>query len=441
MKKIVVIIALVFGFIANSQNWQGTYQTKFGVLKLVEENGIIYGDYANNGTILAYEVIDKYKTTLNGIYFNGNERGKFQLIRNRYGSSVEYKFIGYYGAADNSTSIADIKVNSQNWIFTIEPKWEWTGTKQPSNQPNDLQTAVWNGKWNTTFGEINLEQIGTKIKGKYSNLGDIDADFDKGTKKLKGTFTNKGKKGYFEFSFEGNTFSGKWGWTSALTGGNWDGTKALKTNKEVANNAATTNSLSTSDQANNSKDEDNNVKSVKQGLRNSTKVTSNKTLKITLLKIIRGNNFTTRLEELYGFVGIEVFRVTNSGSQLVQSFGNKDKYFFNTTEDNAFPGNIFGKYSFSNQPNYVREFTINEADWNNPNVQFEIRLWHHIKGKIYGPNRDYGKYSETYNINTIGVDRNKKIWVGKDYNNGENTDSILDLDFLNSRALFKIEIQ
>lgn len=210
--------------------------------------------------------------------------------------------------------------------------------------------------------------------------------------------------------------------------------------KSSTTTTSTTQTTTSANQRNTNNDVDNNVKSIKQGLRNTYNASTNRTVKVSLLKIIRGNNFTTRLEELYGFVGIEVYKVTNSGSQLLKSFGNKNQYFFNTTENSAFPGSLFGIHSFPNQPNYQREFQISEADWNNPNVHFEIRLWHHIKGKIYGPNRDYSKYSETYNLNTIGVDRNNKIWVGKDYKNGENTDSVLDLDFKNSRALFKIEI-
>ncbi|MEZ4786668.1 MAG: hypothetical protein R2790_02000 [Flavobacterium haoranii] len=379
MKKIALIIALAFSFISNAQNWQGTFQTKFGTLKLVDENGIIYGDYANNGTILAYEVIDRYKTTLNGIYFNGNERGKFQLIRNSYSGNYEDKFIGYYGASDNSTSIADIKANSKNWTFTIEPNWQWTGTKQPSGQPNDLQTAVWNGKWNTTFGEINLEQIGTKIKGKYSNLGDIDADFDKVAKKLKGTFTNKGKKGYFEFNFEGNSFKGKWGWNTSMAEGIWDGTKVVKNNKELSKIVET-------NQSNNSL---------------SKKIS----FKIQAKSIYLNEHGVNPSDvSLYGFVGFELYKVTSNSRVEVLSFGNKSKYLFNTNENQAF---VKGStYVFPNQPTYYREYEISEADWNDNNVQFELKVFHHIKAEKFGPNRDGKYFSEILDLKKIKLNTN-----------------------------------
>ena len=92
---------------------------------------------------------------------------------------------------------------------------------------------------------------------------------------------------------------------------------------------------------------------------------------------------------------------------------------------------MFGSHVFADESQFIREFQISQADWNNPNVRFEVRLWHHIKGKITGTNRDYQKHSSTFNLNTIGVNRDNKIWVGKDYNNGENIDSILDIDFAN----------
>ena len=378
MKKILLIIALAFSLISNAQNWQGTFQTKFGTLKLVEENGMIYGDYANNGTILAYEVIDRYKTTLNGIYFNGNERGKFQLIRNSYSGNYEDKFIGYYGASDNSTCIADIKANSKNWTFTIEPNWQWTGTKQPSGQPNDLQTAVWNGKWNTTFGEINLEQIGTKVKGKYSNLGDIDADFDKVTKKLKGTFTNKGKKGYFEFSFEGNSFKGKWGWNTSMAEGIWNGTKVVNTNKVIVTSTTSTNALTT---------------------QSNTAITK---YTVSAVSILTGES------NIYGFWGFKLFKVTQDGRVQVPNFGNKSSDVYNETENSS---KIIksSSYNFPNSPEFFREFIIPNTDINNPNIKYELEVYVHAKNKVLGTNTNYGYQKQIYRLDNIQFNKNIRI--------------------------------
>lgn len=444
MKNLILTITFLFiGITTFSQSLvDGKYNTTFGSISMTTEfdkefpNGsIVYGDYKENGTITGYYA--DFQKEIKGTFFNGASEGKyiflmpFTLAANQPISKMN-GFWGYNSDNKNSSNSSD----------------QWN-INSKTGQSYDIKnvTNVWSGKWNTTDGAMHLVQVGKNITGRYKGVGTVTATYNPSTRLLKGTFTNNNfnKTGYIEFYFEGNTFKGKWGWTTAMTEGNWDGTKDIKNNKELSKAATTSTSTSqtttSTNQQNTNSDVDNNVRSIKQGLRSNNQVTTSKTIKVSLLKIIRGNNFTTRLEELYGFVGIQVFKVTNSGSQLMKSFGDKDQYFFNTTENNAFPGNLFGIHSFSNQPNYVREFEISEADWNDPNVRFEIRLWHHIKGKIYGPNRDYAKYSETYNLNTIGVDRNNKIWVGKDYQNGENTDSVLDLDFKNSRALFKIEIK
>lgn len=447
MRKLFLAFVLCAIGTANSQSFtDGIFTTTFGNITWTAESGsdypnggIVYGDYKDKGTITGS--FDNNGKEVIGSFHNGAAEGKFI-------------FMSPFGA-DNFFS-SGIKTFAGNWGYNTNnkysqnPEHEWKVTSKTAQKDAIKNvTNVWSGKWNTTDGAMYLLQVGNKITGTYKGVGTVEATYDPSTRLLKGTFTNNSfnKTGYIEFFFEGNTFKGKWGWTTAMTEGNWDGTKHIKNNKEFPKaatpsqtTAATSQNASANDQKNTNKDEDNAIKSIRQGLRSNPNVSSNKTIKVSLLKIIRGSNFNLRLEELYGFAGIEVYKITNSGSTLIKSFGDKDQYFFNTTESNVFPRNLLGIHSFSNQPNYSREFQISATDWNNPNVRFEVRLWHHIKGKIYGPNRDYEKYSETYNLNSIGVDINNKIWVGKDYKNGENTDSIFDLDFLNSRALFKIEV-
>lgn len=443
MKKLQLVIAIAFlflGFNSYSQSIvDGMYNSTFGKVNMTTEfdkefpNGsLIYGDYRENGTISGYYA--DFQKEIKGTFFNGSSEGKyiflmpFTISANQPIKSMN-GFWGYTSDNKNSTNAND--------------KWNITEKTGSSINIKNLNN-VWSGTWNTTDGNMHLVQVNKNITGRYKGIGTVTAVYNPSTRLLKGTFLNQkiNKTGYIEFYFEGNSFKGKWGWTSAMTEGNWDGTKYTKNNKELSKMVTPTPApnQAAENQKNTSKDEDNSVKSIKQGLRSNVKTTANKTLKISVLKIIRGNNSTFRLEELYGFAGIEVTKVTSAKSELLKSFGDKTQYFFQTTESNPFGGNLFGRYSFPNQPNYVREFEISQADWNNPNVRIEIRLWHHIKGKIYGTNRDYQKYSEVYDLRNIGVDRDNKIWVGKDYQNGENKDSIFDLDFLNSRALFKIQV-
>jgi hypothetical protein len=448
LKPITLLLFLLIGLQSFAQSIvDGIYSSTFGNVSMTTEfdkefpNGsIIYGDYRENGTMSGFYA--DFQKEIKGTFFNGSSEGKyifllpFTMSANKPIDAMN-GFWGYTSDNKNSANAND------KWNITAK-----TGT--PINIKN--ATNVWSGTWNTTDGKMHLVQVGKNVTGRYKGLGTITAVYNPSSRLLKGTFLNlnNSKSGNFEFYFEGNSFKGKWGWTAAMTGGNWDGTKEVKTNKELSKRASTTNQTVANtttqnspieNQKNTNSDPDNSIRSIKQGLRSTTNANSNRTLKISLLKIIRGNNTIYRFEELYGFVGVEVFRVTNSQSVLVASFGNKKQYFFDTTENSTFPRTIFGSHVFANEAQFIREFQISQADWNNPNVRFEVRLWHHLKGKIIGTNRNYQKTSSTFNLNTIGVNRDNKIWVGKDYNNGENTDSIFDIDFANSRALFKVEVK
>ncbi len=232
-----------------AQYWNGTYQTNFGPVKLITENGIVYGDYAGNGTILAYEYAPpgSSKTQLHGVFFNGDKIGKFIWKDMSYSNSTAIKVEGYY-AFDAAITLDKVKQAGMYFESTHFPNLsaesKWTGNRTSTANPNDLQSAVWTGKWSTSFGELDLQQIGRTVMGKYSDVGNIDGVYDKKTKTWKGNFSNKGKIGFFEFVIEGNTFKGKWGWNSKLTEGVWSGTKSMKTNAAAeVSSTPTTNAI------------------------------------------------------------------------------------------------------------------------------------------------------------------------------------------------------
>ncbi|WP_422860559.1 hypothetical protein ACOKFD_06900 [Flagellimonas sp. S174] len=82
----------------------------------------------------------------------------------------------------------------------------------------------WTGEWDTNFGKLVLDQKGSRVTGTYRNLGTINGYYSSSTGKLKGTFTNKGNKGSFEFTLTScEAFNGKWGWGTALNKGRWSG--------------------------------------------------------------------------------------------------------------------------------------------------------------------------------------------------------------------------
>lgn len=215
-KKICIIgVFLLLVSFVNAQV-SGTYKTTFGTLKLVceKQNKIIYGDYGDKGTLLANLKTDYWGRIIwVGKFTNNNKQGSFEW---RFEGEKMYGKWGWGDKLDGG---------------------KWNGSLMNKTLPSTIQKAVWSGEWNTTFGTLKLKQIGNKVTGKYRDLGNIKGTWN-GTK-LKGTFTNKGDKGSFEFVFNCNKFTGKWGWGNKLNKGAWSGTKKLKTNDCEARLTAT----------------------------------------------------------------------------------------------------------------------------------------------------------------------------------------------------------
>jgi hypothetical protein len=226
MKKIVLLICFLTAklFFGQVQPY-GTYSTNWGDLKVVCETGfeypgggIFYGDYKQTGTIVGY--FGNNAKEIEGDFHNGADPGKFFFSATPNFIQGPSKFFGNWGYQTNNK-------------YSQKSGEKWDGTKKNNSFPTDLKTNVWSGKWNTNHGYLILQQVGNKVTGKYKTVGDVNATYNPQTQKLAGTFTNGGRTGYLELNFEGNSFKGKWGWTAAMTEGKWDGTKHLKTNKEV----------------------------------------------------------------------------------------------------------------------------------------------------------------------------------------------------------------
>ncbi len=227
MKKIILILILCSLGKANAQSVQpyGTYSTTWGDIRVVTETGfeypgggIFYGDFKDRGTIVGY--FGNNAKEIEGDFHNGADPGKFFFSASPNFNNSPSKFFGNWGYQSNKK-------------FSQKSSDKWDGTKKNNTFPNDLKNNVWSGKWNTNHGYLILQQVGNKVSGKYKDVGNINATYNSSTQKLTGTFTNGGKTGYIEFNFEGNSFNGKWGWSTAMTEGKWEGTKHLKTNKEV----------------------------------------------------------------------------------------------------------------------------------------------------------------------------------------------------------------
>ena len=376
MKKLILIFALVFSFNSNAQSFSdGVYNTNYGTINLTFEQGfeypnggIVYGDYKGIGTITG--------STANV--------GK-EIVGNFHNGAAEGKFIFFSPSGKQHFFDSGITSFNGNWgygtdnKYSTNPDYIWKVTsKAGGNDAVKNVTNVWSGKWNTTQGYIILQQVGNKVTGKYHDVGNIDATYNPSTKKLTGTFTNNGKKGYLEYSFEGNSFKGKWGWTTALSGGNWDGTKHVKNNKVIVTSTTSTNALTT------------------QSNTATTKYI------VSAISILTGES------NIYGFWGFKLFKVTQDGRVQVPNFGNKSSDVYNETENSS---KIIksSSYNFPNSPEFFREFIILNTDINNPNIKYELEVYVHAKNKVLGTNTNYGYQKQIYRLDNIEFNKNIRI--------------------------------
>jgi hypothetical protein len=233
MKKIILILLVFLSVKVFAQSsTDGIYNTTFGTISLTFETGyeypnagIVYGDYKDNGTLTGST--QNNAVELQGNFHNGAAEGKFIFL-----------------CPGNKTSFFDQGITSFNGFwgygtdnkYSDNPNYKWNVLSKISGRETiKNSTNVWSGKWNTTDGNLILQQVGNKVTGTYKGIGTIDAVYSKQTRKLKGKFKNTSTQqtGFFEFIFNGNSFTGKWGWTAAMADGEWNGTKHVKNNKEL----------------------------------------------------------------------------------------------------------------------------------------------------------------------------------------------------------------
>lgn len=250
MKKIILILLVFLSVKVFAQSsTDGIYNTTFGTISLTFETGyeypnacIVYGDYKDNGTLTGST--QNNAVELQGNFHNGAAEGKFIFL-----------------CPGNKTSFFDQGITSFNgfWGYSTDnkysdnPNYKWNVLSKISGRETiKNSTNVWSGKWNTTDGNLILQQVGNKVTGTYKGIGTIDAVYSKQTRKLKGKFKNTSTQqtGFFEFVFNGNSFTGKWGWTAAMADGEWNGTKHVKNNKELPKLSSNTTAPQTSNTAN-----------------------------------------------------------------------------------------------------------------------------------------------------------------------------------------------
>lgn len=275
--RLVTFAALALGTASAAYaNWTGTWDSRHGELRLVQEGDRVYGDYANRGYF-------------EGRVSNGDRRlrGTFQYTS----STAKNGYIEFQRSGDSFTGgwtwAADGPANAAlgNWTGSLKNSarpaitsvtgngnywaafWSkasasvrgWMGTGVPATAPAPQQrvrrpvppqlisragpdygedygqdTEEWNGTFDTNHGEIRLVQIGRRVFGDYAQRGYFEGCTHDGGLTLRGTFqynSPRSKHGFIAFRMEGDGFQGTWTWTgngppSAEARVNWSGARS-----------------------------------------------------------------------------------------------------------------------------------------------------------------------------------------------------------------------
>lgn len=159
---------------------------------------------------------------------------KWFLLKDNQGKWIFGKLTSYDSATGKMELLAlidgDFKTIEQNKA-NISEAWlvdKWAKLSLPNTTLNV------SGKWKTNWGEMILNQSGTKVTGTYThNKGKIEGTLEDniftGTWSESPTYTPPDDAGNVELTFSDNSFKGKWGYGDNLDAGFWTGTRILTT--------------------------------------------------------------------------------------------------------------------------------------------------------------------------------------------------------------------
>lgn len=182
----------------------GVYDTDYGELTISQQGQQIRGSYPDGeikGVVTGYTVEGTWKQT----YSQG--RITFQFRTNLSG------FSGVWGTGEDP------------------PTSPWNGTrkagtlKQAPIAPSVVETALdISGLYDSSYGELSFSQMGNRIEGSYPT-GTIEAVMH--GRIVTGSWIQSGSRGLirFEFSPDGRSFIGYWGYNQDEPTYSWEGTR------------------------------------------------------------------------------------------------------------------------------------------------------------------------------------------------------------------------
>jgi hypothetical protein len=229
MKKTVLAGVLVLiALPAFAENIAGTYKTTEGMMTLRQNGDRVNGKYTNdNGEITG----TLYDSNLDGFWIEDHSDRRCSSSKNgRYywgRISFEFKDDGFSGT----------------WGYCNDaPSRAWSGTRSGGSSfaadkfsSDDAAESV-QGSWGSSEGDIAFTQNGVKVRGKYNpqDNGEItgtlkgsylDAYWIENHSAQKCSTAKNGRYfwGKLQVTFDGDSFSGKWGYCDEKPSKPWTG--------------------------------------------------------------------------------------------------------------------------------------------------------------------------------------------------------------------------
>ncbi|MFA5507095.1 MAG: CARDB domain-containing protein [Vulcanimicrobiota bacterium] len=202
LPKYFVAIILLLTQLSAAQDWQGTWSSSYGELRLYEVGKYVIGDYSSVGLIFAEKRFD----LLEGTFTNAGhaKAGKITFKMESPG-----EFIGSWSYPP-STTLKDWKGTRTS---STAPDLKNFLSKNQPLKPISNSRKVVDGVYQSSLGEVRLETQDNFLMGDNADKGVIVGLWN--SNHYAGHFTDNGRLGWFRLYFNsanGSFSKGEYGW-------------------------------------------------------------------------------------------------------------------------------------------------------------------------------------------------------------------------------------
>ena len=207
-KNTLLLLALLSQIVL-AQNWNGTWKTNFGEVRLYTIGNYVVGDYGKEGLILGEKRFD----LLQGVFTNpAYKRSGFFTFQDLGGS----KFRGSYRWKKDG-QLQDWNGDRVSAVVPRLSNFHSIGFTPQRQQGGERFSGV----YNSSFGQLKLRTQDNFLIGDYGAKGILVGAWDRNN--FAGHFSNNGRLGWFRFYFtpSGDFSRGEWGWFPKEKTGQW----------------------------------------------------------------------------------------------------------------------------------------------------------------------------------------------------------------------------